>query len=105
MAKPFRGSVIALSGTFSLTQGVFFSFSLLFSKMSLRRLVTNHLNRRFFSVDNLKQIIEGGGGTFSSKVNDECTHLVTTLKAAVNTNTKCEFTLGSKNMCQLIYIN
>lgn len=58
MAKPFRGSVIALSGTFPLNQ------------------------------DNLKKIIEGGGGAFSPKVNDECTHLVTTVKAAVNTNTK-----------------
>ncbi|EEA24474.1 hypothetical protein TMatcc_007576 [Talaromyces marneffei ATCC 18224] len=59
MAKPFKGSVIAVSGTFpSLNQ------------------------------DSLKQIIEGGGGTFSPKVNDECTHLVTTLKAATSSNTK-----------------
>jgi hypothetical protein len=61
--------------------------------MILRRFVANRLNRRLFSVDALKRIIEGGGGTFSPKVNDECTHLVTTLKAAVNSNAKCEHRL------------
>lgn len=64
-------------------------------------LIINRLNRRFFSIDNLKQIIEGGGGTFTPKVTDECTHLVTTLKTAVNTNTKCEYKFGPRYSRQL----
>lgn len=102
MAKPFKGTVIALSGTFEFPQGVFLFSTPFYSVMSVRRLVTNRLNRQFFFVDNLKQIIEKGGGIFSSTVGRSCTHLVTTPKNAVNTNTKCKSMFGSRNLCQLI---
>lgn len=41
-------------------------------------------------VADLKKIVEDNGGSFSSKVTDECTHLVSTQKEVDNNGTKSE---------------
>ncbi|EED18221.1 poly(ADP)-ribose polymerase PARP, putative [Talaromyces stipitatus ATCC 10500] len=75
---PFKGSVIAVSGTFRTIPPM--------------------------TQDKLKKIIEEGGGTFSPKVSNDCTHLVTSLKNATGSNAKFK-QASALNNCHIVTID
>jgi hypothetical protein len=87
MAPPFNGLVVVASGTFpGYKQGIHHTdtYDTLIISISHHTSSMWLLWERkadLMALADLKAIVENGGGQFSTKVTDQCTHLVTTQEA------------------------